>query len=154
MINSQDTLANYCFLAALTENQNDLYNHVYVPICKRALSLYSLRGATHGTAQDIQDIIKQEYGIDVPSVIVRKLIVSVLASLSKRQRNELDAQIFEHGNSFQLTQYSFTSLESKYKRGLRDASKLELSFNNYLSSEQIDASKLPTFADFLDRNKR
>lgn len=125
-----------------------------MPICKRALSLYSLRGATHGTAQDIQDIIKQEYGIDVPSVIVRKLIVSVLASLSKRQRNELDAQIFEHGNSFQLTQYSFTSLESKYKRGLRDASKLELSFNNYLSSEQIDASKLPTFADFLDRNKR
>ena len=37
---------------------------------------------------------------------------------------------------------------------MRDASKLELSFNNYLSSEQIDASKLPTFADFLDRNKR
>lgn len=110
MINSQDTLANYCFLAALTENQNDLYNHVYVPICKRALSLYSLRGATHGTAQDIQDIIKQEYGIDVPSVIVRKLIVSVLASLSKRQRNELDAQIFEHGNSFQLTQGDFYKL--------------------------------------------
>ncbi len=65
MDNLQDTqLSSYCFLAALTENQNDLYNHVFVPICKRALSLYSLRGATSGTAQDIQEIIKEEYGID------------------------------------------------------------------------------------------
>lgn len=154
MANSQDTLTNYCFLAALTENQNDLYNHVYVPICKRALSLYSLRGATQGTAQDIQEIIKQEYGIDVPIIIVRKLIVSVLSSLSKRKKTEFGAQSFEHGDSFQLTQYSFTDLETKYKKGLRDASKLERSFNDYLSSEQIDLAKLPTFTDFLDRNKR
>ena len=28
MATSNDTLTNYCFLAALTENQNDLYNHV------------------------------------------------------------------------------------------------------------------------------
>lgn len=154
MANSQNTLTNYCFLAALTENQNDLYNHVYVPICKRALSLYSLRGATQGKAQDIQEIIKQEYGIDVPIIIVRKLIVSVLSSLSKRKKTEFGAQSFEHGDSFQLTQYSFTDLETKYKKGLRDASKLEHSFNDYLSSEQIDSAKFPTFTDFLDRNKR
>ena len=153
MGNSKNILTSYCFLAALTENQNDLYNHVYVPICKRALSLYSLRGASHGTAQDIQDIIKQEYGIDVPILIVQKLIVSVLSSLSKRQKVKFDAQIFEHGNAFQLTQYSFTDLEAKYKKGLRNASKLEISFNNYLSSEQINPKTLPSFADFLDKNK-
>ena len=67
---------------------------------------------------------------------------------------ELSAQSFEHGNSFQLTQYSFTDLELKYKKGLRDTSKLELAFANYLSAEQIDATKLPAFTDFLDRNKR
>ena len=154
MATSNDTLTNYCFLAALTENQNDLYNHVYVPICKRALSLYSLRGAAQGTSQDIQEIIKQEYGIDVPIIIVRKLIVSVFASLSRRKKMELGAQSFEHGDSFQLTQYSFTDLEAKYKKGLRDTSKLELAFTNYLSTEQIDATKLPAFTDFLDKNKR
>lgn len=154
MATSNDTLTNYCFLAALTENQNDLYNHVYVPICKRALSLYSLRGAAQGTSKDIQEIIKQEYGIDVPIIIVRKLIVSVFASLSRRKKMELGAQSFEHGDSFQLTQYSFTDLEAKYKKGLRDTSKLELAFTNYLSTEQIDATKLPAFTDFLDKNKR
>ena len=148
-----DTLANYCFLAALTENQNDLYNHVYVPICKRALSLYSLIVASQGTVQDIQEIIKQEYGIDVPVLIVRKLIESVFSSLSRRKKTELGAQCFEHGNSFQLTQYSFTELEAKYKKGLRNASKLELAFNTYLATEQIDSSKLPSLTDFLDRNK-
>lgn len=107
MVTSNDTLTNYCFLAALTENQNDLYNHVYVPICKRALSLYSLRGAAQGTSQDIQEIIKQEYGIDVPIIIVRKLIVSVFASLSRRKKMELGAQSFEYGDSFQLAQIFF-----------------------------------------------
>lgn len=154
MATPNDKLTNYCFLAALTENQNDLYNHVYVPICKRALSLYSLRGATQGTAQDIQEIIKQEYGIDVPIIIVRKLIASVLTSLSRREKNELKAQSFENGNSFQLTQYSFTNLEKKYKKGLRDTSKLEMAFAQYLTSEQIDATTFPTFSDFLDKNKR
>ena len=71
-----------------------------MPICKRALSLYSLRGAAQGTSQDIQEIIKQEYGIDVPIIIVRKLIVSVFASLSRRKKMELGAQSFEYGDSF------------------------------------------------------
>ncbi len=154
MANPQDTLTSYCFLAALTENQNDLYNHVYVPICKRALSLYSLRGSTHGTAQDIQEIIQEEYGVKVPILVVRKLIVSVLKSLSKRQKVQFDAEIFAHGDSFQLTQYSFTDLENKYKKGLRDAAKLQLSFRDYLFSEQIDPETLPTFSEFLDKNKQ
>ena len=59
MATSNDTLTNYCFLAALTENQNDLYNHVYVPICKRALSLYSLRGATQGTSKTFKRLLNK-----------------------------------------------------------------------------------------------
>ena len=153
MANPQDILTSYCFLAALTENQNDLYNHVYVPICKRALSLYSLRGSIYGTAQDIQEIIQNEYGVNVPILLVRKLIVSVLKSLSKRQKVQFDAEIFAHGDSFQLTQYSFTDLENKYKKGLRDAAKLQLSFCDYLHSEQIYPEMLPSFSEFLDKNK-
>jgi len=71
MSNSDNILIGYCFLAALTENQNDLFNHVYVPICKRTLSLYSLSGSTHGSAKNIKDLILQEYGIDVPQIMVK-----------------------------------------------------------------------------------
>ena len=65
MEDNDNLLSSYCFLAALTENQNDLLNHVYVPICNRTLSLYSLSGATHGTATDIKKIINDEYGIPI-----------------------------------------------------------------------------------------
>lgn len=149
-----DTLTSYCFLAALTENQNDLYNHVFVPICKRALSLYCLRGNTCGKAEDIQHIIHEEYGLDVPIVVIRRLITSVLESLSRRQKDRFGANVFEHGNAFQIKQYSFSDLEEKYKKGLRDANRLHRSFQNYLYSEQIEPNKLPSFSEFLDKNKR
>lgn len=147
-------LTSYCFLAALTENNNDLYNHVYVPICKRTLSLYSLKGHTAGKASDIQDLIREEYGLNVPVVIVRRLISSVLDSLSKEQTARYNAKVFEHGDSFQLSDYSFMDLESKYKKGQRDVEKLQLSYLNYLRQEQIEDSETLQFADFLDKNKR
>lgn len=147
-------LTSYCFLAALTENNNDLYNHVYVPICKRTLSLYSLKGHTAGKASDIQDLIREEYGLNVPVVIVRRLISSVLDSLSKKQTSRHNAKVFEHGDSFQLSDYSFMDLESKYKKGQRDVEKLQLSYLNYLRQEQIEDSETLQFADFLDKNKR
>lgn len=38
---SEQLLTTYSFFAALTENSTDIYSAVYVPICKRALSLYA-----------------------------------------------------------------------------------------------------------------
>ena len=32
MEDNDNLLSRYCFLPALTENQNDLFNHVYVPL--------------------------------------------------------------------------------------------------------------------------
>ena len=38
---SEQLLTTYSFFAALTENSTDIYRTVYIPICKRALSLYA-----------------------------------------------------------------------------------------------------------------
>lgn len=83
---SENILTGYCFLAALTENQNDLYNQVYIPICKRALSLYSLEDKTHGTVNDIKTLIEEEYGISVPTLVVKKLINATFKSFGNRTR--------------------------------------------------------------------
>ena len=57
---------------------------------KRALSMYCLRNiAEKGTAYDIHHIINEEYGIDVPILIVRKLIKSAIDSLSRREKNKI-----------------------------------------------------------------
>ncbi|MBL4672326.1 MAG: hypothetical protein JKX81_08685 [Arenicella sp.] len=154
MNKSNNILTAYCFLAALTENQNDLFNHVYVPICKRALSLYSLNGATHGNSSDIKSLINDEYGIDIPSIMITKLINASFKSLSNRSKRKFDFKVFKQGESFQITKHSFSDLEIKYKKGIRNAKALQDSFTLYIKSENVNESEILPFSHFLDKNKK
>ena len=95
-------------MAALTENQNDLYNQVYIPICKRTLSLYSLQDRTHGGVSDIKELIAEEYGIDVPSFVVKKLINATFKSLSNRSRKKYKFNVFQNGETFEIEKYAFS----------------------------------------------
>jgi len=154
MNKNENILAGYCFLAALTENQNDLFNHVYVPICKRALSLYSLNGSTHGNAADIKELIKSEYGIDVPHIMVKKLINATFKSLSNRAKRKYSFNVFQNGEQFEVQKYTFGDLELQYKKGLRNANALQNAFEAYLTSENLEVSNIPSFSQFLDKNKK
>jgi len=154
MSNSDNILIGYCFLAALTENQNDLFNHVYVPICKRTLSLYSLSGSTHGSAKNIKDLILQEYGIDVPQIMVKKLINSTYKSLSTRAKRKYCFNVFENGETFEIQKYAFSDLEIHYKKGKRNAVALQNAFAEYIKAENIDVENIPSFSEFLEKNKK
>ena len=86
---NDNVLTSYSFLAALSENETDIYKTVYLPLFKRAISSYAAKKSSkvsnsiQGTDIDIQSIILEEYGIEVPILIVRKLIKAVGTSLSK-----------------------------------------------------------------------
>lgn len=154
MNTNENILTGYCFLAALTENQDDLYNHVYLPICKRTLSLYSLNGGIHGNVSDIKALILSEYGIDVPLLVVKKLINATYKSLSNRARRKYSFNVFQNGETFEIQKYAFSDLEIQYKKGRRDAKALQEAFETYLESEKIERANLPSFANFLEKNKR
>jgi len=154
MSNKDNILTGYCFLAALTENQNDLFNHVFVPICKRTLSLYSLQGSTHGNASNIKDLIKQEYGIDVPHIMVKKLINATCKSLSNRARKKHSFNVFQSGETFEIQKYAFSDLEIQYKKGKRNAIGLQDAFTAYISAEGVESENVPSFSAFLEKNKK
>jgi len=154
MEENDNILSGYCFLAALTENQNDLFNHVFVPICKRTLSLYSLQGSTHGKATDIKALILKEYGIDIPSLMVKKLINASHKSLSNRARKNINFSVFQNGETFEIQKYAFGDLEIQYKKGARNARALQNAFTSYLDSESIDKDEVPTFTEFLGKHKK
>lgn len=90
---NDNVLTSYSFLAALSENETDIYKTVYLPLFKRAISSYAAKKSSkesnsiQGTDIDIQSIILEEYGIEVPILIVRKLIKAVGTSLSKKESN-------------------------------------------------------------------
>ena len=150
----EQLLTTYSFFAALTENSTDIYSAVYIPICKRALSLYSKK-KTIGTDQDIRNIISSEYGIDVPLLIVRKLIKSVGRNLSRRDKAKFDFHIEEQGNSFSFSfkSFAFSNIEDSYEAERRKSNALQQAFEIFAKGQGEDINNLPTFSDFINKNK-
>ena len=141
------------------ENETDIYKTVYLPLFKRAISSYAAKKSSkvsnsiQGTDIDIQSIILEEYGIEVPILIVRKLIKAVGTSLSKKERNIFKFDIFEDGKAFQFTNYNYFSTEEIYDRERRNAQALQQAFEDYLKSENLSEKNIPSFSQFIDKNK-
>ena len=156
---NDNVLTSYSFLAALSENETDIYKTVYLPLFKRAISSYAAKKSSkvsnsiQGTDIDIQSIILEEYGIEFPILIVRKLIKAVGTSLSKKERNIFKFDIFEDGKAFQFTNYNYFSTEEIYDRERRNAQALQQAFEDYLKSENLSEKNIPSFSQFIDKNK-
>lgn len=156
---NDNVLTSYSFLAALSENETDIYKTVYLPLFKRAISSYAAKKSSkesnsiQGTDIDIQSIILEEYGIEVPILIVRKLIKAVGTSLSKKERNIFKFDTFEDGKAFQFTNYNYFSTEEIYDRERRNVQALQQAFEDYLKSENLSEKNIPSFSQFIDKNK-
>lgn len=156
---NDNVLTSYSFLAALSENETDIYKTVYLPLFKRAISSYAAKKSSkesnsiQGTDIDIQSIILEEYGIEVPILIVRKLIKAVGTSLSKKERNIFKFDTFEDGKALQFTNYNYFSTEEIYDRERRNAQALQQAFEDYLKSENLSEKNIPSFSQFIDKNK-
>lgn len=143
----------------MSENETDIYKTVYLPLFKRAISSYAAKKSSkesnsiQGTDIDIQSIILEEYGIEVPILIVRKLIKAVGTSLSKKERNIFKFDTFEDGKAFQFTNYNYFSTEEIYDRERRNAQALQQAFEDYLKSENLSEKNIPSFSQFIDKNK-
>lgn len=151
---SEQLLSTYSFFAALTENGTDIYSAVYIPICKRALSLYA-KEKNVGNDKDIRNIIAKEYGIDVPLLIVRKLIKSIGKNLSRRDRDKFDFLIDEKGNnfSFSFRSFSFSNIEDSYEAERRKSNALQKAFEIFAKEQGENIDKIPSFSDFINKNK-
>lgn len=97
-MSNNNLLTAYSFLAALTENGTNIYKTVYIPLCKRALSKYAQQH-TAGNDTDIQGIIRDEYGIEVPLLVIRRLITATVKDLSRKDKNKFEFETFENAKS-------------------------------------------------------
>lgn len=145
-------LTSYSFIASLNETGNDIYNAVYLPLFKRAMYLYAQQKNT-GKDSDIQKTFFDEYGIEMPLVITRKLIETIEKDLSRREKEKFGYKSFEGGKSFQLNSYIYTALEESYDRERRQINALQEAFNAYVKSEAGEVLEIPSFTDFINRYK-
>ena len=153
IMDNKNTLTSYSFLAALNENGTDLYNAVYLPLCKRALAIHTKEN-THGTSNDIKKVMQDEFGIDMPLLVVQKLIVAIANGMSRKQKEKSDFKYFDKGKSFQCNSYVFNDLEQSYETERRQANALQEAFEVFVKSQDTDSEgEMPSFASFIDRYK-
>jgi len=146
-------LTSYCFLASLTENNNDLYKNVFIPVIKRTLSSYNLvLKKQYGTDIDIQNYVRDLYGLNIPLLVIRKLLKSTENQMSRRERGDSGFKTLENGRCFEIQKYAFASLERKYKEGIRNANALQKAFEEYIKEQAIEED-VPSFSDFLTNYK-
>lgn len=152
-IMATNTLTTYSFLAALFENNADLYNRVYVPIAQRALSLYAKTGKRAGFNTDIQDVIRDKFGLEIPIQLVTELIQTSVNRLSRKQRACFNFELFKDSQSFQFSDYSFEETEELYERERRHANALQDGFEIYLNAHKETTTESCSFSDFIDQYK-
>ena len=152
----ENKLTSYNFLAALTENGKDLFNTVYLPICKRAMSSYSQRGKEYGADTDIQDEILKLYGLKVPITITKQLINASAKSFTRKEKKETSIEIFENGKNFKMKIFIFNRYEKVYNELSKSSELLQKAFSTYYcdcSDEILEGDEIPLFVDFIDKNK-
>lgn len=149
---NENLLSSYSFLASLNENGTDLYKAVYIPMCKRAISLYA-KDYSLGTDENIQSVIKSNFSIDIPLLVTRKLICKVSEDLSRKDKEKFDFKIFEQGKSFQFKSFAFDKIEECYEKEQRNANALQLAFETFLNEKNLSAKDLPSFSSFILKYK-
>jgi len=153
---TESKLTSYNFLATLTENSEDLFSTVYIPICKRALSKFSRKGKEFGTDDDIQEEIHELYGLNVPITVVRQLIKASAKSFSRKEKSESNIEIYENGKSFKMKIFAFNRYEKIYEQLAKDSLLFQKAFEQYYcdcSDEEITSQEIPLFVDFIDKHK-
>lgn len=153
MEENENILTSYCFLAALTERQSDVFKGVFIPIVKRSLSYYNLNGKTSGSDADIQEVIKELYEIDIPILVVRHILKAIEAGMSRREKANSGFNLLDNGKFFEVKEYAFLDLEERYKQGNRDVNFLQQAFHAYLIGLKEVPQQIPSFAEFINVNK-
>ena len=148
----ENLLSSYSFLASLNENGSDLYQAVYIPMCKRAISLYAKDHST-GKDEHIQSIINKSFSIDIPLLVTRRLICKVSDDLSRKDNEKFDFKVFEQGRSFQFKAFAFDNIEECYEKEQRNANALQLAFETFLRDQNVSIEETPNFSSFILRYK-
>lgn len=144
--------SNFALISALYDSKSGgLYADVYFPIIKYTIVslFYQEEHQEFYTQKNVSDFIKENFGIEIPSLVIKKAIVAVN---SKSPEFELD--IYENGAEFKILRaWDFSINEDiDAKAHLFDThiDNLESEYRKYVQSEGIESNK--TFLDFISDN--
>ena len=144
--------SDFALISALYDSKSGgLYSDVYFPIIKYTIIslFYQKEPQEYYTHDNVKDYIIKNFGIEIPSLVIKKSIVAV-----NEKSPELDLQIFENGSEFKILKawdYSINEeIDAKAHVFDTNIDKLENEYQQYVESEDIDNDK--TFLSFISDN--
>lgn len=144
--------SDFALISALYDSKRGgLYSDVYFPIIKYTIvSLFYQKGQQqYYTQNNVKEFILQNFGIEIPSLVLKKSIVAV-----SQKSSDLDLEVFENGGEFKILRaWDFSINEDiDAKAHVFDAhiDRLEEEYKKYVKAEGIESDK--TFLDFISDN--
>lgn len=147
--------SNYALITALYANKMHkcLYSDIYFPIIRYSiLKIFSNRKDEfpYSSAEDIQKFIKDNFGINIPSVV----IANAVRKIYNNSASSIQLKVFELGNTFQIQQVSnddSNDIDLEEKKFEEKENEIEEKFKEYISQEGLFDDKV-TFVSFITEN--
>ena len=147
--------SNYALISALyADKTRGLYSDIYFPIIKYAIvRIFGTKdnGEHYATSDDVQKVIMELFDVKIPHVVIAKTVLK----LSHIENSGIGLNVFEEGNTFQITsaffdedEVSFKERESSFNRHLTE---IESEYKAFVEREGICDDGM-TFTEFISNN--
>ena len=144
--------SDFALISALYDSKNGgLYSDVYFPIIKYTLVnlFYQKKQQDYYTHKNVQDFIKENFGIEIPTLVLKKAIVAV-----NSKSDDFELEIFDNGAEFKILKaWDFSvnaDIDAKAHVFDTHIDNLESEYRKYAEAEGIEIDK--TFLDFISDN--
>lgn len=147
--------SNYALISALyADKSRGLYSDIYFPIIKYAIvKIYGSKenGEHYATTDDVQKLIMNLFGVKIPHVVISKTVLK----LSRIENSYIRLNVFEEGNTFQISsaifdedEFTFKERESSFSRHLVE---IESEYKAFVAREGVCDDNM-TFTEFISNN--
>lgn len=144
--------SDFALISALYDSKRGgLYSDVYFPIIKYTIVslFYNKEGQQYYTQDNVKEFIVQNFGIEIPSLVIKKSIAAV-----SQKSADLDLELYENGSEFRILKaWDFSvneDIDAKARYFNTHIDNLENEYRQYVESEGIYSDK--TFLNFISDN--
>ena len=143
---------DFALISALYDSKKGgLYADVYFPIIKYTIVslFYQKEQQEYYTQDNVRDFISHNFGIEIPTLVIKKSIVAI-----QQKSSDLELEIYDKGAEFKILKAWDFSINEDIDARAHEFDKriddLESEYQKYIESEGIESEK--TFLSFISDN--
>ena len=149
---SKNKIVAYSLLAHINDHNKGIndFSDIFVPLIKRVLSQLNTKGLKKGLLSDLKKEIDIFYNFDIPYPLLAHMLNKIELEFSKDDSVEFKVH---SDNSFQMSNFCFYEFEETIKESEYEIKKLDLLYNNFLKSRNLDPNTEKSIYEFIDSNR-